>query len=82
MRMDSKDLKTLANQVGHCLFELMRDNGYLDDKVFDSSEAAQFLNMSRYTLYNRLDEIPHTKDGRRIRFFKSDLIKYLRRNQF
>ena len=42
-------------------------------------EAANILGCSVGTLYNNISNIPHTKNGRLLRFKKSELIKYLER---
>lgn len=42
-----------------------------------ASEAAEYIGMSKRTLYNRIDEIPHTKFGRVLKFQKSKLKEYI-----
>lgn len=42
-------------------------------------EASKILGCSTGTIYNNISNIPHTKNGRLIRFKKSELIKYMKR---
>ena len=44
-----------------------------------AKEAAKVLGWSVGTLYNRIEEIPHTKLNNRLRFKKSALLQYLNR---
>lgn len=44
-----------------------------------TEEAAKILGWSVGTLYNRIEEIPHTKLNNRLRFKKSTLLQYLDR---
>lgn len=47
------------------------------ENYISASEAADYLGMSKRTLYNRIDEIPHTKFGRVLKFQKSKLKEYI-----
>ena len=49
------------------------------DEWIGVGEAANILGCSVGTLYNNIDSIPHTKNGRLLRFRKASLIKYLER---
>lgn len=49
------------------------------EEWIDSKEAAKVLGWSVGTLYNRIEEIPHTKLNNRLRFKKSVLLQYLNR---
>jgi len=47
------------------------------ENYISASEEADYLGMSKRTLYNRIDEIPHTKFGRVLKFQKSKLKEYI-----
>lgn len=64
-----KEFKTLVKEV-------VEENA--DDWV-GTVEAAKILGCSIGSLYNNISNIPHTKNGRLLRFRKSALIKYLER---
>lgn len=42
-----------------------------------ATEAAEYIGMSKQTLYNKISEIPHVKFGKFLRFQKSELKKYI-----
>lgn len=44
-----------------------------DVEVLTLGEAAKWLRVSERTLWDRLDEIPHFRVGKQIRFLKSQL---------
>ncbi|MCI7653037.1 MAG: helix-turn-helix domain-containing protein [Bacteroidales bacterium] len=71
--------RTDARLVAEELFKLIKKDGLLEDKVIGAEETAEILGCSTWTVYKKLSEIPHTKFGKSLRFFKSDIIKMLRR---
>jgi len=54
-------------------------NKNLQEEWLSSEEAAEFLKVSKRTLkrYRDLGKLPFSKDVRKIRYKKSDIIKYL-----
>lgn len=58
----------------------MKKQGLVEDEVLDIDGASQTLKVTKGTIYKNIEEIPHTKICGRLRFFKSDLYKYLRRD--
>jgi predicted transcriptional regulator len=48
------------------------------DKVLDVKGAAELLKVCEKTLRSHLDEIPHKRIGRSIRFLHTELLKYLK----
>lgn len=67
--MTEREIKTLAKEIA-C--ELMRY------EVIGVNEAARMLGITTKTLYNKVEEIPHCKYGKKLRFFKGDIIRILR----
>lgn len=57
----------------------LKAQGLVEDKVIGVPEVAQLLGCGVQTVYNRLDDLPHAKVGKHIRFFLSDIYKILRR---
>lgn len=47
--------------------------------IFDANEAAQFLQISKHTLYRMTsnNEVPHFKRGRKLYFKRSELLKWI-----
>jgi len=50
-----------------------------ENELMDVKEAAKYLNLAVATLYIKSSkrEIPHIKQGKKLRFLKSDLLKWL-----
>ena len=53
------------------------------DDPLNIKEAANYLNLNKSTLYNKVNkrEIPFMKRGKRIYFLKSELKKYIKRGK-
>lgn len=51
-----------------------------EDEIFNTTQAAKFLKISRMTLHRRMAEgsVPHRRLGRRIMFPKLELLSWLR----
>lgn len=73
--MTKHDAELIANE----LYKVMRKNGMVDTKVIGVDEVAGILGCSVETVYRKLSDIPHTKFGKTLRFFESDVLKLLRR---
>lgn len=80
--------RTEARILAEELYKLMRKDvkRIVEETVIECSdewvgvgEAANILGCSVGTLYNNISNISHTKNGRLLRFKKSELIKYLER---
>ena len=48
-----------------------------EDRLLTIDEAAEYLRVSRSTLWRLMKEIPYIKLGRRVLFKMSDIDKYL-----
>ncbi|WP_207424996.1 helix-turn-helix domain-containing protein [Pedobacter sp. SYSU D00535] len=51
-----------------------------EDKIYTVAEAAAFLNLSIHTIYSKVSrqEIPVNKQGKKLYFYKSELIQWIR----
>ena len=80
--MNRTDARMIAEELAKVLQKEIRKM-VVDITVGDmenyisASEAADYLGMSKRTLYNRIDDIPHTKFGRVLKFQKSKLKEYI-----
>lgn len=74
--MTRKDAALIAQEV----VRELKAQGLVDDKVIGIDECAEILGCKPQTVYNNIDDIPHTKFGKHLRFFRSDIYKLLRRN--
>lgn len=76
----SKDIKELKKELQN----IRNDNAEINDVWLNTEETAKFLNVSTKTLkrYRDKGKLAYSKDGRKIRYKKSDLIKYLNKYYF
>lgn len=73
--MTRNDARMIAEEL-HKL--MMRDNPKAE-RLLNITEAAAFLGLAKSTIYSRLEQIPHSKIGGRLRFTESSLYQYATR---
>ena len=73
--MTRNDARLIAEE----LFKIQKREGLVETDVIGIDEVTEILGMSKQSVYNRIDGIPHSKFGKSLRFFKNDIIKLLRR---
>ena len=71
----TKDIKELKK----ALQNIRDDNAAIQDVWLTTEETSKFLNVSTKTLkrYRDKSKLAYSKDGRKIRYKKSDILKYL-----
>jgi len=76
----TKDIKELKNE----LVNIKNNNAEMQEEWLSTNEAAEYLKVSKRTLkrYRDAGKLAYSKDSRKIRFRKSDIIKYLNRHYF
>jgi excisionase family DNA binding protein len=76
----TKDLNELKMEIR----EMNKTKVELQDVWFSTKEAAEFLKVNKKTLkrYRDCGKLPYSKDGRKIRYKKTDIIKYLNKHYF
>ncbi len=76
----AKDINELKTEIK----KMNKVNEELQDVWFSTKEAAAFLKVNKKTLkrYRDCGKLPYSKDGRKIRYKKSDIIKYLNKHYF
>ncbi len=54
-----------------------------DGKLLTVEEAANFLNIKKSTMYAKVSkrDIPHSKQGKRLYFLKTDLIEWVKKGR-
>ena len=72
-----RELSRLRGEV----LKLRQDDS--PDDLLDVNEAAKYLNLAKQTLYIKVSkrEIPHIKQGKKLRFLKSDLLEWLKQGR-
>ena len=66
-----------ARMIAEELFALLKKEQAVPERYLSAKEAAELLGMPLGTLYHKVDGIPHTKVGKRLRFTESGLRKYM-----
>ncbi|MFD2999296.1 helix-turn-helix domain-containing protein [Pontibacter toksunensis] len=66
------------NQIERLLLE--RQEQQKTDEIFDTAQAAAFLNVSVATMYTKVcnQELPVNKRGKRLYFYKSELEEWIK----
>lgn len=77
--LKTSDMNLLAKITCDKVISNLKEQGYIQDEVIGVDEVAQLLGVSKSYVFHHIDEIPHSKPYKRLRFFKSDIIKMLRR---
>ncbi len=77
-------LKKLAKWEAEYRHALLKDDPELMDELYpprwmNIEEAAEMLRISVGTLYNKINEIPHEKVGKRVVFSDRGLIRWIKR---
>lgn len=71
--MTKSEMKTFAKEIAKELFSLMQEK---EDTYLDSDGAAEFLHISKQTLYNKRKEVPRVKLGGKVLYSKLSLTRY------
>lgn len=82
--MNSYEIDKLAKGVAKYLaIEIMNNQELLDaispPRLMDISEVSALTKIPKGTLYQKVNEIPHTKIGRRLLFTDRGVISWLQR---
>lgn len=68
-----------ARMIAEEVVKQLKAQGMVEDKVLGVNEVAAIMGCKPQTVYNNIDDYPHTKVGKHIRFFQSDIYKMLKR---
>lgn len=82
--MTNNEMRRIAQmQAEYLLAALKEDEEFLDivfpSKYLSIEQASEFINMPIGTIYHKLDEIPHVKNGKRLVFSERALVRYIER---
>lgn len=77
--MDRTEARMIAVELYKLMYDDFREliNPVSSDKWLGVKEAAVILGWSAKNIYLHIEEIPHTKVGRKYRFKMSELTKYM-----
>lgn len=82
--MTEYEMRKIAKMQADYMIAALKEDEELLDIVFPSrylniEEAAVFINSTVGTIYHKLDEIPHSKNGKRLVFSERALVRYIER---
>lgn len=80
--MTQYEINCLVERTAKRVVELLRQESMVaTENVMDARQAAQYLGVSRKTIYNLCAEgiLPHTKSGGRLTFTEQSLYEHLHR---
>lgn len=73
--MTTREAALIAEQV----VKKLKAEGLVEDKIMGTKELADMLGKNERWVYEHSKELPHTMLGREMRFFQSDIYRFLRR---
>lgn len=81
--MTSYEMRQMADMIANSLAERLKDDDELLERLYPSKpmsidEASEWLGIPVGTLYQKKDEIEHSKVGKRLVFTKRSLSKWLK----
>lgn len=84
--MTDYELKKLARYQAEYLTEALKNDEELLDMVFPPrfmgiDEAAAFVGLPKSTLYQKISQIPHTKQGKRLIFTDRALSRWVKKKE-
>lgn len=77
--MTPSEMRQLAKYFAQEYYKLQQKNHDIKENYLNAKQAAEFLGWSIRTVYNKIDEIPHTKIGKSLRFSERRLREYIER---
>ena len=83
--MTDNEMRKIAKMQAQYLAKAMKEDAELMDLMFPPKrmsieEAAKFTSIPVGTLYQKINEIPHSKVGRRLLFTDRGLTRWMQRN--
>lgn len=84
--MTTKEMRQMADMIVSGLAERLKEDDALLERIYPSKpmsidEASEWLGIPVGTLYQKADEIPHSKIGKRLVFNKRELSRWIESNQ-
>lgn len=85
--MTEYEMRKIAKMQAEYFAAMLKDDDELANLLFPSKylsieQAAEFINSTVGTIYHKLDEIPHSKNGKRLVFSERALVRYIERQGY
>lgn len=83
--MTSHEMRQMADMIAISLTERLKEDDELLERIYPSKpmsidEAAKWTGIPVGTLYQKMDEIPHSKIGKRLLFTERGLQSWIKKN--
>jgi len=84
IRLDEEDIEAIVQRVIQALKPLLAGKTSERDEIFTPESLAEYLKVDRSWIYKKVHdkEIPFFKNGKYVRFKKSEIDKWIERNSF
>ena len=84
--MTEYEMRKIAKMQAEYFATMLKEDDELADLLYPSKylsieQAAEFINSTVGTIYHKLDEIPHAKNGKRLVFSERALVRYIERQK-
>ena len=84
--MTSHEMRQMADMIAISLTERLKEDDELLERIYPSKplsidEAAEWTGIPVGTLYQKKDEIPHSKIGKRLLFTERGLQSWIKKNK-
>lgn len=85
--MTEHEMRKIAKMQAEYFAAMIKEDDELANLLFPSKylsieQAAEFINSTVGTIYHKLDEIPHSKNGKRLVFSERALVRYIERQEY
>lgn len=85
--MTEYEMRKIAKMQAEYFAAMLKEDDELADLLYPSKylsieQAAEFINSTVGTIYHKLDEIPHSKNGKRLVFSERALVRYIERQGY
>jgi len=79
----SNRLSNIENLLLNANLQNQKTTEHKDDELLTTEQTAEFLSLSKFTLYGLINrrEIPCMKRSKRVYFLKKDLLEYLQQGK-
>lgn len=84
IRLDEEDIEIIVQRVLQALRPLLTGRAIDRDEIFTPETLAEYLKVDRSWIYKKVHtkEIPFFKNGKYVRFKKSEIDKWIEENSF
>lgn len=81
--LEKEDIEAIATELLNVVKPLLKNNGEVDDVIFDVKGLAEYLRVEESWVYQKIHtgDLPHYKVGKYPRFRKSKIDEWLKQRE-